>query len=122
MTEHELGSVYKGYFQYQDKPETKDFRRMVLIDITGENSDVGIMTQITGQPPKDPPKYYDQFREPIYKWQEAGLTKMSYARVNKNFTLPFNVLSKPIGKMSEEEFLRIALAAINYINRNGFEH
>jgi mRNA interferase MazF len=122
MSLHVLGNVYKDYFDYQDIPGKRDFRRMVLVDITGENSDIGILTQITGQPPKNPPGYFDQFREPIHKWPEAGLTQMSYARVNKNFTLPFNVLSKPIGKMSEEEFLRIAVAALRYIEAHGFEH
>ncbi|MBJ6362282.1 hypothetical protein ACFOQM_13355 [Paenibacillus sp. GCM10012307] len=85
MSLHEPGNVYKGEFQYQDSSK-KNFRRMVLIDVVTHNDEeVGLMTQITGQGPKFPPGYYDQFREPINHWQLSGLTKMSYARVNKNF-------------------------------------
>ncbi|MDY8021278.1 hypothetical protein [Paenibacillus polymyxa] len=122
MNEHQLGNVYKGHFEYQDKPGTKDFRRMVLIDITGEDEDIGVLTQITSQEPKDPPTWHDQYRKPINKWKESGLTKMSYARVNKNFPLPLNVLNRPIGQMNEEEFLRIAEAALLYMSVHGFKH
>ena len=118
MSEHSIGNVYKGYFQYQDSAD-RDFRRLLLTDISG---DIGIMTQITGQPPNNPPKYYDRYREPIEKWEQAGLTRKSYARVNKNFPIPINVLNKPIGIMDEEEFIRIASAALSYISKNGFKH
>jgi mRNA interferase MazF len=121
MTDHQIGNVYKGYFEYQDSSK-RDFRRLLLTDITGDNNEIGIMTQITGQPPKDPPKKYDMYREPIHKWREAGLTKLSYARVNKNFPIPINVLNKPIGKLDEEEFLRIADEVLKYIHSKGFEH
>ncbi|QSF43552.1 hypothetical protein [Paenibacillus tianjinensis] len=122
MSKHEIGNVYKGYFQYQDQPGTKDFRRLLLTDIVGENLDIGIMTQITTQGPKTPPTHYDQFREPIGKWSQAGLNKKSYARVNKNMPLPLNVLNNPIGKLDEEDFLRIVGEALKYMSIKGFEH
>jgi mRNA interferase MazF len=122
MTDHEIGNIYKGHFQYQDSPNQSDFRRLLLTDIIGDNSEIGIMTQITGEPPKDPPKYFDQFKKPIDGWLRYGLTKMSYARINKNFPIPLNVLSKPIGKMDDEEFLPIAIAILQYIKENGFKH
>ncbi|MGG4344357.1 hypothetical protein [Paenibacillus lautus] len=122
MSKHEIGNIYKGYFQYQDRHETRDFRRLLLTDITGENSEIGIVTQITGQGPKEPPGYYDKYREPIEKWKQAGLTKKSYARVNKNMPLPLNVLNNPIGRLDDEEFIRIVGEAMKYLNSHGFEH
>lgn len=122
MTNHEIGNVYKGTFEYQDAPGSRDYRRLLLVDIVGEAADTGIVTQITSQPPKSPPGYYDQFREPIEKWQQAGLTKPSYARVNKNIAIPLSALAKPIGKLDDEDFARIAVAVFTYLSQHGFKH
>jgi len=121
MTEHKIGNVYKGYFQLQDSTESK-FRRLLLTDITGDNSEIGIMTYLTGAHPSVPPSHHDQYKMPLDKWLRYGLTKMTYAKINKNMPIPINVLSKPIGQMDDEEFLPIAQRVIEYIKLNGFDN
>lgn len=121
MTEHKIGNIYKGYFQHQDSNETS-FRRLLLTDIAGDNLEIGIMTQLTGSPPGTPPSYYDQYKVPLNKWMRYRLTKMTYARINKNMPIPINVLSKAIGEMDDDEFLQIAEKVMEYIRVNGFKH
>lgn len=122
MKKHKVGSIYTGVFNYQDKPEDSKKRTILLTDIVGENSDIALVTQITSQPPKEPPTYHDQFRKPILKVAEYGLHKKSYVRINKNAFLPINALTKPIGQMDEEEFLEFAKQIMEYIKKNGMRH
>lgn len=122
MAKHKVGNIYTGVFDYEDKPEESKKRLILLTDIVGENSDIGLVTQITSQPPKEPPRYHDQYKKPILKVAEYGLRKKSFVRVNKNSFVPLNALTKPIGQMDDDEFQLFAIAIMKYIRENGMKH
>ena len=42
------------------------------------------IAEITSVAPKNPPGYYDLFKEAIIKWQECGLDEPSYVKCNNN--------------------------------------
>lgn len=54
--------------------------------------------------PKDPPGYYDNFKEEIKKWSKYGLDKKSYAKCKNIHNVKGVRFVKYIGHMDSDEF------------------
>ncbi|MDD3833616.1 MAG: type II toxin-antitoxin system PemK/MazF family toxin [Oscillospiraceae bacterium] len=73
------------------------------------------IVEITSVAPKNPPGYYDLFKEPILKWKECGLDEPSYVKCNSNNI--HNVeeirLRNKIGKVDYNDFINIVDKIVN---------
>jgi len=80
--------------------------RPVLILNTFSNGWVTI-AEITSVPPRQPPSYYDKYKEPIVKWTRYGLTEPSFLKCKNIHNIKESRLSCKIGTFDEDEFINI---------------
>ncbi|HCL4447346.1 TPA: type II toxin-antitoxin system PemK/MazF family toxin [Clostridium botulinum] len=105
-----IGDVYSVRVYFEDKNEYKE-RPVIIINKTIRNFNEIIYTisEITSKKPKEPPSYYDNFKEPIKQWWKCGLNKESYVKTNKLYNIKSNKLHKRIGHINNKssDFNRI---------------
>jgi mRNA interferase MazF len=76
-------------------------RPVLILNKTDEKYTI---VEITSESPKNPPTYYDQFKEEIKNWEEYGLERKSYIKCkNIHNVKPIKFLRK-IGTMSNNDF------------------
>lgn len=97
--------IYEVKVYFDDNPRKYKVRPVVIINIL--NANICTITEITSKEPSHPPKHYDRFKEPIFKWKEARLTKKSFAKVHKTYNIDISRLYKYIGVMDDTDFIRI---------------
>ncbi|AEB77358.1 type II toxin-antitoxin system PemK/MazF family toxin [Clostridium botulinum] len=104
----DIKDIYIVRIYYEDKIEKAKNRPIIIINknVTDKETSYTI-SEITSAKPKDPPRHFDKFKEPIVKWKEAGLDKMSFVKVNKLYKIPSNKLYKKIGVMTDEDFDKV---------------
>lgn len=107
----ESGDIYKVKIYFEET--SGEFKsRPALILIYNDSSHYTI-AKITSVPPKDPPTYYDSFKEEIIGWKEYGLDKPSYVKCKNTHNVDDLELYEKIGTMKNtKEFERI----VNRIN------
>lgn len=90
--------------------------RPVLIINTLQN-DMFTIAEITSVSPKDPPSYFDRFKEPILKWQQCGLDQESWVKCFKGniHNVDGSRLHQHIGSMDVEDFNN---AVMNIFTKN----
>lgn len=97
--------IYEVKVYFEDNPKKYKVRPVVVMNVLDINTCT--ITEITSIAPSHPPKYYDQFKEPILKWREVGLDKKSYAKVHKTYNINTSSLYKYIGVMDDIDFIKI---------------
>lgn len=74
-----VGDIYWFNVTYNGLTEA---RPVVIVDIINDQAVFVIYASITGSAIKKFEGKYDQWKSPIFKWQEAGLKKPSYVKAN----------------------------------------
>lgn len=100
-----IGDIYWTEIYYEDKVESKVRPVLVVNDEVG--SSLLTIAEITSSPPNSPPIYFDQYKEPIYKWKDAGLSRLSFVKTHKLHRIAKNELGTYCGELDWNEFLRI---------------
>lgn len=111
-----VGEIHSVIIYFENNPQDFKIRPVLIIDIDA-NTNICTFAEITSSGPKNPPSFYDQFKEPIYKWKEAGLEKLSFVkthRIHKAHKDKFVIFN---GNMNEQELNRI-LYRIVEVNSN----
>jgi mRNA interferase MazF len=104
--------ITKVYF----KGQTGIYKtRPVLILNYDDVRDVCTLVEITSVAPKDPPKYYDTFKEEIMYWELCGLDEKSYVKCKNVHNVHGLELNQKIGIMHDDDFYRIVEKIINSI-------
>lgn len=109
-----LGNIYWLEIYYEDKNESKV--RPVLVVACEKDSNLLTIAEITSSPPNSPQTYFDQFKEPIYKWKEAGLSRLSYVKTHKLHRIESDEIGSFCGELDISEFIRILdrIIDVNY--------
>ncbi|MFA6808944.1 MAG: type II toxin-antitoxin system PemK/MazF family toxin [Eubacteriales bacterium] len=100
-----VSNIYWLEIYYEDKNESKI--RPVLVVAYEKDCNILTITEITSSPPNNPPMYFDQFKEPIYKWKDAGLSRLSYVKTHKLHRIDRDEIGSFCGELDIDEFLRI---------------
>jgi mRNA interferase MazF len=82
-------------------------KRPVLVLNHHETSGLYTIAEITSVPPKSPPTFYDQFKEPINDWLNCGLDEPSFIKCANIHNLDRVRLERRIGIMEESDFIHI---------------
>lgn len=101
-----IGEIHSVIIYYDKNPEDYKIRPVLIIDFD-DDTNICTFAEITSSPPKTPPTYYDQYKEPIYKWKEAGLQKLSYVKTHKIHKAHQDKLVIHNGRIDEQELMRI---------------
>ena len=101
----EIGNIYvmKVYF----KEESGDFKDRPVLVFNQDETGLYTVVEITSVPPKNPPGFYDGFKEEIKKWQKCGLDQPSYVKCKNTHRVEEEKLYKLIGTMSVDDFNNI---------------
>lgn len=102
---------------YEDKDESKV--RPVLVVNYEKESGLLTIAEISSSPLNNPPTYFDQFKEPIYQWKDAGLSRLSYVKTHRLHRIAKDELGPYCGELDTDEFLRI-LDRIIDVNKDLF--
>lgn len=105
-----IGEIYTAKIFYQDDEENYKVRPILVLNNTDNNFIT--IAEITSIPPKNPPSYYDKFKELIIKWKQAGLNEPSYIKCKNVYNIENILLYDFIGVMELSDFINI----INKIN------
>jgi mRNA interferase MazF len=100
-----IGNIYWLEVFYEDEDESKV--RPVLVVNYDKNSNLLTIAEITSSPPNNPLTYFDQFKEPIYKWKEAGLSRLSYVKTHKLHRIDKDEIGSFCGELDSDEYIRI---------------
>jgi mRNA interferase MazF len=107
MGNYELGEIYYIDKAYEDDPNQSKLRPAIIVDIDEENGKLYTLVATTSKGRKDPPKYYDQFKYPIYNWRKAGLTEPSWCLCYTPLELPKEALLDYVGTMDNADYDRL---------------
>ncbi len=101
-----IGDIYSVKIFYDDNPSQHKTRPVLVVNVEEE---LGLYTiaEITRTGPKNPPTYFDQFKEPIFDWRRAGLNSSSFVKTHKIHRVPEDKLLKFCGELEGNELVRI---------------
>lgn len=77
-----IGDIYTAIIYYRGSSGNSKLRPVLVINDL--RNGFYTIAEITSVPPKNPPGYYDGFKEPIIKWQECGLDEASFVKCKSN--------------------------------------
>ena len=77
-----IGDIYTAIIYYRGSSGNSKPRPVLVINDLG--SGFYTIAEITSVPPKNPPSYYDGFKESIIKWKECGLDEASFVKCKDN--------------------------------------
>lgn len=97
--------IYTVRIYYKGQSGTFKSRPILVINELGNGWYT--IAEITSVPPKDPPSYYDQLKEPIIKWDECGLDKPSFIKCKNIHNIEGSRLYQQIGIMDTDDFINI---------------
>lgn len=97
--------IYLVKIYYKGQTGTFKTRPVLLINNLG-NGWVTI-AEITSVPPRQPPSYYDKFKEPIINWIEYGLNEPSYIKCKNIHNIEISRLDQKVGIMNADEFINV---------------
>ena len=95
-----LGDVFYFDVGFDDIPEESKRRPAIIMIQEGE--DLFILVSTTSIPPNDPPKYFDQFKIPIFNWRRSGFSKPSWGL---GFKLIHVTRPELMGSVKKEDIL-----------------
>lgn len=99
------GDIYSANVFYQKTSGPSKARPVLIIN---DNSIGGYtIVEITSISPKDPPGYYDKFKEEIKKWSKYGLHEKSYVKCRNIHNIKGVRFIKYIGTVDSDEFEHI---------------
>ena len=101
-----IGDIYSVKIFYEDDPSQYKTRPVLVVDVEEELS-LYTIAEITRTSPKNPPTYFDQFKEPIFDWRRAGLNSPSYVKTHKIHRVPEDKLLRYCGELGSNELVRI---------------
>ena len=102
----ESGDIYKVTIYYEGTFGPYKPRPVLILNSNDEGNYT--IAEITSIPPKNPPGYYDSFKEEIVDWEEYGLDKPSYVKCKNIYNVEGLRLHQKIGTMKDTvEFERI---------------
>jgi len=101
----ESRDIYIVRIYYKGQSGTFKSRPILILNNLG-NGWVTI-AEITSVPPKQPPSYYDKYKEPIIKWAKYGLTELSFIKCKNIHNIEESRLYRKIGTIDEDEFINI---------------
>lgn len=84
MTNYSIGDIYTVLVEFQEADGRAKPRPVVIVDIEEGDPVVLVVAQLTGQGPKEPPGYFDQYKIPIKDWQQVPLKKESWVKSHPN--------------------------------------
>lgn len=96
MKKLNIGEIWWTSFPFDEVDETK-FRPAIIID----DNRIAILAMYVTSQNKDNPFYIE-----IEQWQEAGLPKPSWARIDRIINIDEWRLNKKIGDLSEKDLLK----------------
>lgn len=110
---HEIGDVCLVRIYYKGT-EGQSKLRPVLIFNADEESNLVSIVEITSIPPKNPPTFYDRFKEQIMDWNTCGLNQSSYVKCKNIHRIDRSRLIQKIGTIEEDDFIRIIEKIVEY--------
>lgn len=99
------GDIYSIKVFYQGTTGPYKTRPVLIINNTPDKKYTII--ELTSVSPKDPPGYYDRFKEKVEKWDKYGLDKQSYVKCKNIHNVEDVDFLEYIGTMDLDEFERI---------------
>ena len=109
----EIGDIYKVIIYYRGTSGRGKSRPVLILNIQGNFYTI---VEITGTPPKNPPKYYDLAKEEIHDWQNYNLDRLSWIKCANRHVIENPRLYQKIGSMKDtDEFERIVDKVNEYI-------
>ena len=102
----DIREIYRVKVFFGENPSEFKIRPVLVID-ADPDSRLYTITEITSSPPRVPPTYHDQFKEPIINWRRAGLTEPSYVKTHKVFRVEQDKLLQFVGEIPGADFDRI---------------
>lgn len=101
-----VGEVWIVDFPFEDDPTQSKIRPCVIIDIDSELAVLSI--KVTRHEARD------EYDVPIFKWREANLLNLSYARVSKVMVFSRENFVKKCGTLDEMDFNNIKRAFVKF--------
>lgn len=98
--------IYTATIYYVGNSGDSKDRPVLILDEADEFGFV-LIAEITSVPPKNPPTYYDGFKEEIKKWQEYGLNERSFVKCKNTHQVEEDKLINKVGTMDYDEFVHI---------------
>lgn len=92
MSSFKVGDIYTLSFRFDDSDQSKD-RPAMIFDIKQDGTLVLKVLKVTS---KNNGKWYDQFKQPLTFWREAGLDRPSWVQTHGALLL------------SQEDFLSLS--------------
>lgn len=99
-----IGDIYTVRIYFQGTSGPYKTRPILIINTDGV---MYTIAEITSEGPKDPPTYYDQFKEKIKGWEKYGLDKESFVKCTNIHNISNARFINHIGSMDENEFEEI---------------
>lgn len=89
---------------YKGTSGSSKIRPVLVLNVVNSKYTIA---EITTVEPKDPPGYYDQYKEEIKNWKKYGLDKKSYVKCKNIHNVEGPRFVKQIGVMDSDEFENI---------------
>lgn len=102
-----ISEVWTARIYFKGNSGINKPRPVLVVNVDEENNYT--IQEITSVKPKEPPTFYDNFKELIDKWKESGLDEPSYVKCAPSNTHKVERirLHGYVGVMAEEDFENI---------------
>ncbi|HHW36823.1 MAG TPA: type II toxin-antitoxin system PemK/MazF family toxin [Bacillales bacterium] len=107
MSKYSIGEIYDVEVEFDERDGRAKTRPVVIIDVKNGDPIVVLVAALTGQGPKNPPTFFDQYKVALKDWKQAGLKKESFVKSSKTYTFDASSLRTYRGTLSEEDLLMV---------------
>ncbi|MDD2402175.1 MAG: type II toxin-antitoxin system PemK/MazF family toxin [Clostridia bacterium] len=101
----DIGDIYTAIIYF--KGHSRNFKVRPVLVLNDLNNGWYTIAEITSISPKNPPGYYDLYKEPILNWQECGLNEPSFVKCKNIHNVEEIRLHNKIGTMNYNDFINI---------------
>ena len=101
------GDIWLAYLSFSDLPEVGKVRPVVVVEADGGRL-VAVAAKVTSKGSPSPGAVV----VPVAGWEERGLRKPSYIRLDQRFEVPYRDLLRgaPIGRLDDRQFEEVSSA------------
>lgn len=107
-----IGDIYTAIIYFRGRSGNSKPRPVLVLNDLGNG--FYTIAEITSKKPKNPPSYYDQFKEFINGWHKCRLDEPSYVKCKNIHNIEGIRLHDYIGSMDYKEFILITKIILNY--------
>lgn len=104
--------IYKAKIYFRGKGSPFKTRPILVL---ANNGNMCTIVELTSVGPKEPPSYFDQFKEEVIGWNKYGLEEPSWAKCTNIHNVEGIELNNKIGVMGDDAFNTI-VNRINEVN------